>query len=166
MLMNTQKYFIAGLPLGLWIALFAAIVLAIVLKFSIFGRHVFALGSNEQTARLCGINVSGNKLAVYSLGGLFIGLAGMMQFSLLGQGNPTSAQQHTLPVIAAVVIGGASLNGGRGTVLGTLAGAAITAVILSGGSQLGLKQWMQDIFLGAVIIGAAYIDQIRQRMSR
>ncbi len=165
LLSNSSDHFIAGFPLGVWIALVSAILLAIVLKFSVFGRYVFALGSNEQTARLCGISVGWNKLAVYALGGLFMGLAGVLQFSRLSSGNPMSGQGLELQVIAAVVIGGGSLSGGRGSVLGTLAGAAIMAVIISGGMQLGMKNSLQYVLLGVVIISAAAIDQVRQRMS-
>ena len=100
-----------------------AVALSLVLRYTVFGRYVFALGSNEQTARLCGLNVPALKVAVYTLGGLFVGLAGMYQFAKLKVGNPTSGVGLELRVIAAVVIGGASLSGGRGTVLGTLTGA-------------------------------------------
>ncbi len=112
---------------GVWMMLAMAFVLSLVLRYTVFGRYVFALGSNEQTARLCGLNVPALKVAVYTLGGLFIGLAGVYQFAKLKVGNPTSGVGLELKVIAAVVIGGASLSGGRGTVLGTLAGAAAHA---------------------------------------
>src|SRR5689334_6283983 len=102
---------------GVWIMLLLAFLVSLVLRYTIFGRYVFAVGSNEQTARLCGINVPGLKIAVYSLSGLFVGLAGVYQFAKLSVGNPISGVGLELKVIAAVVIGGASLNGGRGTVL-------------------------------------------------
>ncbi len=148
-------------PLGVWIAAVLAIVTACVLRLTVFGRHVFALGSNETAARLCGINVIGMKIAVYSLAGLFFGIAGLYQFSRLSVGQPTSGLGVELRVIAAVVIGGASLNGGRGSILGTLAGAAIMGVIDSGCTQLGLSNPVQDIVLGVVIVAAVIVDQIR-----
>jgi ribose transport system permease protein len=151
------------LPLGVWLTLGLALLLAAVLRYSVFGRHVYALGSNESTARLCGINVPGNKLALYTLAGLFIGIAGMFQFSRLSSGNPVSGVGLELRIIAAVVIGGGSLNGGRGTVLGTLTGAAIMAVIASGCTQLGLRNPVQDVILGVIIIAAVTLDQFRQR---
>ncbi len=152
-----------GFPLGVWAALALAIVTAGLLRYTVFGRHVFALGSNETAARLCGINVIGMKIAVYSLAGLFFGIAGLYQFSRLSVGQPTSGLGVELRVIAAVVIGGASLNGGRGSILGTLAGAAIMGVIDSGCTQLGLSNPVQDIVLGVVIVAAVIVDQIRER---
>jgi ribose transport system permease protein len=152
-----------GFPLGVWVAMGLALLTAGVLRFTVFGRHVFALGSNETAARLCGINVPRMKIAVYSLAGLFFGIAGVYQFSRLSVGQPTSGLGVELKVIAAVVIGGASLNGGRGSILGTLAGAGIMCVIDSGCTQLGLSNPVQDIVLGVVIVAAVAIDQFRQR---
>lgn len=148
---------------GIWLVLLLAALLACVLRYTVFGRYVFALGSNESTARLCGINVSLTKIAVYSLAGFFVGMAGLYQFAQLGVGNPTSGAGIELKVIAAVVIGGASLNGGQGSVLGTLTGAAIMAVIASGCNMVGVGNPMQDIIIGAVIIVAVAFDQLRQR---
>src|SRR3954467_68942 len=150
---------------GVWIMLLLALVVSLILRFTIFGRYVFAVGSNEQTARLCGINVPALKIAVYSLSGLFVGLAGIYQFAKLNVGNPISGVGLELKVIAAVVIGGASLNGGRGTVLGTLTGALLMQTIVSGCTQLGVKNPTQDIIVGVVIVAAVTVDQIRQRRS-
>ena len=148
---------------GVWIMLAMAAVLSLVLRYTVFGRYVFAVGSNEQTARLCGVNVPALKVAVYTLSGFFIGLAGMYQFAKLKVGNPTSGVGLELKVIAAVVIGGASLSGGRGTVLGTLTGALIMQTIASGCTQLGLSNPVQDIILGVIIVAAVTVDQFRQR---
>jgi ribose transport system permease protein len=148
---------------GVWLAVLLAIALVCVLRYTVFGRHVFALGSNEATARLCGIRVSWTKIAVYTLAGFFAGIAGLYNFGRLTQGDPTSGRGVELIVIAAVVIGGASLNGGRGSVLGTLAGALIIRAITSGCTQLGLPNSYQDIVLGAIIIAAVVVDQLRQR---
>jgi len=152
-----------GLPSGVWFTLVLAVLLAAVLHFTVFGRYVFALGSNEATARLCGINVRWNKIAVYALSGLFVGIAGLFQFSRLTVGNPTSGSGLELKVIASVVIGGGSLNGGRGSVLGTLTGALIMSVITSGCTALGLTNPIQDMILGIIIVAAVTIDQLRQR---
>jgi len=152
-----------GLPSGVWLTLLLAGLLSVVLRQTVFGRHVYALGSNESTARLCGINVWANKIALYALAGFFVGVAGMLQFSRLSSGNPTSGTGMELRIIAAVVIGGASLSGGRGTVLGTLTGAAIMEVIRSGCTQLGYDNPVQDIILGVIIVAAVTLDQIRQR---
>ncbi|MBB01518.1 MAG: ABC transporter permease [Rubinisphaera brasiliensis] len=154
---------VAGMPLGVWVALGLAILVAIALRYTVFSRHVFALGSNEATARLCGINVTRTKIAVYTLAGFFVGIAGLFQFSRLSVGNPTSGLGMELEIIAAVVIGGGSLNGGSGTVLGTLAGAAIMSVIQSGCTQLGINNPTQDMILGGIIIVAVLVDQLRHR---
>jgi ribose/xylose/arabinose/galactoside ABC-type transport system permease subunit len=148
---------------GVWLMLAMAVALSLVLRYSVFGRHVFALGSNEQTALLCGLNVPALKISVYTLSGLFIGLAGVYQFAKLKVGNPTSGLGLELKIIAAVVIGGASLSGGRGTVLGTLTGAMLMQTIASGCTQLGLSNPVQDIILGVIIVAAVTVDQIRQR---
>ena len=148
---------------GVWIMLAMAAGLSFVLRYTVFGRHVFALGSNEQTARLCGLNVPALKVAVFTLSGLFIGLAGVYQFAKLNVGNPTSGLGLELKIIAAVVIGGASLGGGRGTVLGTLTGALLMQTIASGCTQLGLSNPVQDIILGVIIVAAVTVDQFRQR---
>jgi ribose/xylose/arabinose/galactoside ABC-type transport system permease subunit len=148
---------------GVWIMLLMAFVVSLMLRFTVFGRYVFALGSNEQTARLCGLNVPALKVAVYTLSGLFVGIAGVYQFAKLNVGNPISGIGLELKVIAAVVIGGASLSGGRGSILGTLTGALLMQTIASGSTQLGLKNPVQDIILGAIIVAAVTVDQIRQR---
>ena len=138
-------------------------LLALVLRYTVFSRHVFAIGSNELTARLCGINVRFNKIAVYTLAGFFVGIAGLYQFSRLQAGNPTSGIGMELRIIAAVVIGGGSLSGGRGSVLGSLTGAMIIFVIGSGCTQLGLSNPIQDVILGVIVVTAVAIDQLRQR---
>ena len=154
---------VAGFPPGVWLAIGLSIVLALVLRYTVFSRHVFAVGSNEATARLCGIGVGRTKVAVYAVGGLFVGIAGLYQFARLSVGEPTAGIGLELRVIAAVVIGGGSLSGGRGSVPGTLAGAAVMAVIASGCTQLGLRNPVQDIVLGVIIVAAVTLDQIRQR---
>ncbi len=162
--LSTRDYAtIGGLPLGVWGVLVFSILVAVALRYTVFSRHVFAIGSNESTARLCGVNVTRTKILVYTLAGLFIGIAGLYQFSRLSVGNPTSGIGMELKIIAAVVIGGGSLNGGSGTVLGTLAGAAIMTVIQSGCTQLGISNSMQDMILGLVVIIAVFVDQIRHR---
>jgi ribose transport system permease protein len=150
-------------PSGIWLGVGLALLLAALLRFTVFGRYVFALGSNEATARLCGINVPAVRIAVYVLLGCFVGLAGVYQFSRLMSGNPTSGLGQELRVIAAVVIGGGSLSGGRGSILGTLAGAALMSVIASGCTQLGVSNALQDVVLGVIIVAAVTLDQFRQR---
>jgi ribose/xylose/arabinose/galactoside ABC-type transport system permease subunit len=150
-------------PAGVWLMLILAAGVAAMLRYTVFGRHVIAVGSNPQTARLCGVNVDRVRCLVYVLGGLFAGLAGLMQFSRLTVGDPTVAAGKELDVIAAVVIGGGSLSGGEGSVLGSLIGALIMTVIRSGCSQMGLPNWVQEIVTGIIIVLAVALDRLRRR---
>lgn len=154
---------VLGLPLGVWIALLLALLVALLLRYTVFGRYVFALGSNEATARLCGVDVPRTKIAIYSLAGFFVGIAGIFHFAKLSSANPTSGLGLELRVIAAVVIGGGSLNGGQGSVLGTLTGALIMGVIYSGCTLLGVRNLTTDILIGVIIIAAVTLDQMRQQ---
>jgi ribose/xylose/arabinose/galactoside ABC-type transport system permease subunit len=153
-------------PWGIWIVVVLAIVVAVTLQYTRFGRHLFAVGSNERTARLCGVRVERTKIAVYTLAGAFAGLAGVMEFSRLSVGDPTVAIGAELNVIAAVIIGGGSLSGGKGTVVGTLAGAGIMTVIQIGCSQQGLPNWVQEIVTGTIIVFAVALDHFRSKVAK
>lgn len=148
---------------GIWMLIVLAILVAGLLKYTRLGRHIFAVGSNEQTARLCGIAVNRVKVTVYALAGLLAGVAGTLQFSRLSVGDPTVANGLELDVIAAVVIGGGSLSGGEGSVLGTLVGALIMTAIRIGCSYMGLSNNMQKILTGVIIIIAVTLDRLRHR---
>jgi ribose/xylose/arabinose/galactoside ABC-type transport system permease subunit len=150
-----------ALPSGLWLVAAAAVIVAILLQYTRIGRHIFAIGSNERMARLCGVPIDRTKVFVYALTGALAGLAGVLQFSKLAVGDPTVAVGLELDVIAAVIIGGGSLLGGRGTILGTLVGAAIMTVIQVGCSQRGLATWVQQIVTGTIIVVAVALDRIR-----
>lgn len=147
---------------GVWLAIALAFLVGLVLEYTRFGRHVFAIGSSEQTARLCGVAVGRVKLLVYTLGASLTGIAGVMQFARLGQGDPSVAVGLELDVIAAVVIGGGSLAGGEGSVLGTIMGALIMGVISAGCQFMGMPAWVQKIVTGGVLIAAAGFDRMRQ----
>lgn len=150
-------------PWGIWLTIAIALVVSVVLRYTVLGRHVFAIGSNERTARLCGVRVDRVKVAIYTISAALAGLAGVMEFAKLSVGDPTVSVGLELSVIAAVIIGGGSLSGGRGTIAGTLAGAAMMTVIQVGCSQQGLQNWVQEIITGTIIVGAVALDQWRRR---
>jgi ribose/xylose/arabinose/galactoside ABC-type transport system permease subunit len=148
---------------GVWLLILLSVLIALVLRYTPLGRHAFAIGSSEPTARLCGIAVARVKISIYTICGALSGVAGIMQFSRLTVGDPTVAVGLELDVIAAVVIGGGSLAGGEGSILGTLVGAFIMSVIRSGCSQMGLSNWVQEIITGIIIIAAVALDRLRHR---
>jgi ribose transport system permease protein len=160
--MTTADPFSYALPAGVWVTLALAVFTSVLLRRTVFGRHVFALGSNESTARLCGIPTTRLKVLIYALAGCFFGLAGLFQLSRLRQGDPTVAVGLELDIIAAVIIGGASLSGGVGTVLGSMIGALIMAVLRNGSQQMGWPTENQEIIIGVVIIVAVFLDRLRQ----
>ena len=154
------------LPPGIWILIVASVFAWALLRYTRLGRHIFAVGSNEETARLCGVPVAKTKISVYMLAGFFAGLAGLMQFSFIsGIGQPTTAISYELFVIAAVVIGGGSLMGGEGSILGSVIGALTITVLYMGGQQMGWPKWVQEMVIGIIIIAAVAIDQVRHRRS-
>ena len=150
-------------PSGIWITAALAVAVAFTLQYTRFGRHLFAIGSSERTARLCGVRITRTKIAVYTIAGALAATAGIMAFSKLSVGDPTVANGLELDVIAAVIIGGGSLLGGKGSVVGTIAGAAIMAIIQIGCSQQGLPNWVQQIVTGTIIVFAVALDRWRSR---
>jgi ribose/xylose/arabinose/galactoside ABC-type transport system permease subunit len=153
----------ASLPAGVYLTLALAIVAALVLEYTIFGRHVLAIGSNAHTARLCGVPVERVTLLVYALAGALTGLAGVLEFSTLTVGDPTDSIGLELEAIAAVVIGGGSLSGGQGSVIGAMLGALLMTVIKTGCTHVGVPNWVQEIVTGAIILVAMGIDRLRRR---
>lgn len=151
------------IPPGVWLTLVAALLAAGVLRHVRFGRHVYAVGSNELTARLCGVRVERTKVLIYGLAGMLAGFAGVLQFSYLTMGDPTTAIGLELDVIAAVVIGGASLAGGEGSVSGSMIGALIMTVVANGCTKMGLDNWVQEIVTGLIIVLAVALDRLRHR---
>jgi ribose transport system permease protein len=149
-------------PSGIWITAIVAVGVAFTLQYTRLGRHLLAIGSSERTARLCGVRIARTKILVYTIAGALAALAGVMAFSKLSVGDPTVANGLELDVIAAVIIGGGSLLGGKGSVVGTIAGAAIMAIIQIGCSQQGLPNWVQQIVTGAIIVFAVGLDRWRQ----
>jgi ribose/xylose/arabinose/galactoside ABC-type transport system permease subunit len=150
-------------PPGVWAVALVGVIAALSLRFTRFGRHVYAVGSNEATARLCGVNVTGVKTATYALAGTLAGLAGLMEFSTLTVGDPTDSVGLELEVIAAVVIGGASLSGGEGAVFGSLAGAMLMEVIRTGFTHVGVHNWVEEMATGGIIVAAVVLDRVNQK---
>jgi ribose transport system permease protein len=150
---------------GVWLMLVLAVLTSVLLRRTVFGVHATAVGSSEATARLCGVRVERIKVAVYALGGLFAGLAGVLQFCRLTVGDPTTALGKELDVIAAVVIGGGSLAGGSGGVLGSMIGAFLMAFLANGCTLTGVPNYVQEILVGTIIVAAVGIDGLRRRAS-
>ncbi len=150
-------------PNGVLILFAVAILASIVLNKSLLGRYVFALGSNEEAARLSGVNVDFWKIVIYALGGLICGIAGLIIASRLNSAQPALGQGYELEAIAATVIGGTSLSGGRGTMLGTIIGAFIMSVLTNGLRIMGVAQEWQIVVTGVIIILAVYVDMRLRR---
>jgi ribose transport system permease protein len=151
------------IPLGVWLAIACACAAAVLLRHMRFGRYVLAIGSNEQAARVCGVPIVRVRLLVYTLMGVLAGVAGVLEFATLTVGDPTDSVGLELEVIAAGVVGGASLSGGQGSILGTLIGALLMTVIRTGCTHVGLPNWVQEIVTGAIIVVAVALDRWRHR---
>ncbi|MGG1517646.1 ABC transporter permease [Paenibacillus oryzisoli] len=141
----------------------AAIIAGLILTKTIIGRYNFALGSNEEATRLSGVNVDYWKIVIYTLTGVFSGIAGIMMASRLNSAQPALGSGYELEAIAAVVIGGTSLSGGKGSILGTVIGALIMSVLTNGLRILSVKQEWQTVIVGIVIVLAVYADMMRRR---
>ncbi|RYG36717.1 ABC transporter permease, partial [bacterium] len=148
---------------GVWLMILLGIGVSAMLKYTRFGRNIYVIGSNENTARLCGIPVEARKMMIYTLGLAFVGLAGVLQFGYLSSGDPTTAGGYELNAIAAVVIGGASLAGGQGSILGSLLGALIMTSISVGCTKMGFQNWVQEIVTSVIIVLAVALDRLRHR---
>jgi ribose transport system permease protein len=146
-----------------WSVLILGAVVAVVLRYTVLGRYCYALGSNEATARLCGIRVERTKVILYTLAGLLTGWGGILQFARSQAGLHDVAAGLELDVIAAVVIGGGSLSGGEGTVTGSLVGALMIQVLSNGCSKLELPVTFRFIIIGLIIIGVSAVNAWRQR---
>lgn len=148
---------------GFWSLVLLAGATAVLLHRTVLGRHVYAVGSNEATARLCGVDVPRSKVLVYTLAGLFTGWAGVILFAHSNSGNPTLGEQLELDVITAVVIGGASLGGGKGTVTGALLGVAILGLIKNGVSLFNVPVEMQYILIGVLLLANVALHRWRRK---
>lgn len=151
---------VASIPVNVLIFLTVALLGFFILRYTPLGRYTYAIGSNRQAAYHAGVNVDRNLLIIYTLTGLFVGLAAMIATSRTVSAQPTAGVSLELDVIAAVVIGGASLSGGRGTVVGTIIGTLLISFLRNGLTLLGISTNIQLVVIGAIIIGAVAIDQM------
>jgi len=150
------------IPNGVLIMFLVAVVGAVVLNKTALGRYTFALGSNEEAVRLSGVNVDRWKVIIYSFSGGICGIAGLLIASRLNSAQPALGQGYELDAIAAVVIGGTSLSGGVGTILGTIIGAFIMSVLINGLRIMSVAQEWQMVLTGLIIILAVYTDNLRR----
>jgi ribose transport system permease protein len=150
---------------GAWSLVLLAIGTAVFLRYTVLGRYCYAIGSNESTARLCGVAVERTKTVFYLLAGVFAGWAGILSLAHGGMGDPTGNVGLELTVIAAVVIGGASLTGGQGTVLGTLLGVLVLGILENGVSNFDVPVEVKHILIGAIIIANTALGQWNKRQS-
>jgi ribose transport system permease protein len=150
-----------GVPFVVWLLVICAVAVHVILEHTRLGRYAFAIGSNKIASVYAGIPVDFHVMAVYAIGGTLTGLAGMIEASRLMTGQPTAGQGYELQAIAAVVIGGGSLNGGEGSVVGTLIGAFIMGLLSNGADLLNISNYWQQVIIGSVIILAVTLDELR-----
>jgi ribose transport system permease protein len=148
---------------GFWSLVLLAVAVAVLLRSTVFGRYLYAIGSNEATARLCGVAIGRTKVLIYTLAGLLTGWAGVLMFAHGGSGDPSAGEGMELRVIAAVVIGGATLSGGQGTVVGTLLGVLILEVLANGVSIFNVPIEVQHILIGVIIVVNTALSQWQRR---
>jgi inositol transport system permease protein len=140
-----------------------AVLFHLILKYTVYGKHTYAIGSNEDAARMSGIKVGGHKVLVYAIAGMCAAVAAVMLTSKNLTAQAGMGVMYELDAIAMAVIGGVSLSGGRGSIVGTVLGAAIFSVIISGFTSIRLDAYYQEMVKGAIIVGAVVLDQWRQR---
>ena len=151
------------LPNGVLIYAAVAVVASVLLKRTALGRYTYALGSNEEAVRLSGVNVGRWKVVIYALGGAICGISGLLISSRLNSAQPALGQGYELDAIAAVVIGGTSLSGGSGSILGTVIGAFIMSVLINGLRIMSVPDEWQMVLTGLIIVIAVYADNLRHK---
>jgi ribose transport system permease protein len=152
-----------GLPMPVWISGALVAVFILLMKRTRFGRHVYAVGGSEKAARLSGLNVRRIKLLVYTIGGALSGVAGLLVTARLDSATPNAGLSYELDSIAAVVIGGTSLSGGRGTIMGTVLGCLIIGVLNNGLVLLEVSPFWQQVIKGLVILVAVAVDKVGEK---
>jgi erythritol transport system permease protein len=153
---------VAGVPVVILLMIVIAIIAMILLVRTPFGRYVYAIGGSERAARLAGVRVDAVKIAVYAISGLCAALVGLIISSQLVSAHPATGETLELSAIAAVVLGGASLSGGRGTLTGTLIGACVIGVLADGMVMMGVSEFWQMVIKGGVIVSAVILDQMQK----
>jgi erythritol transport system permease protein len=156
--------YLLGIPYAIWLMFIVAAVIAYIAKKLPFGRHVYAIGDNERAAELSGVKVNHVKIWVYTISGLCAAIAGIVVTSQLVASHPATGTAFEMNAIAAVVLGGTSLAGGRGTVVGTLIGAFVIGALADGLVMMGVSEFWQMVIKGIVIIVAVIIDQMQSKM--
>lgn len=151
-----------GLPSLFVVWVIIIIIAYIIMKKMVFGRNIYALGSNKEAARLSGINIRITTYGIYMFGAFASAVAGILMTSRLANGIPTGGTGYELDAIAAAVVGGASLDGGEGTILGTVLGAIIMATLRNGGNLMGINPFILEIIIGSLIVVAVLVDKIRK----
>lgn len=157
--------FLFGIPVPVYVFLAAGLLAHVVLTKTATGRFIFAIGSNAETARLSGVRIERNTIKVYIFSGMAIGLAAIVYLARLTAAQPTAGQSYEMEAVAAVVIGGTSISGGEGGILGTLIGAVTVAVIRNGLVLLGVQSYFTQIVVGAIIVCAVALDITRKRIA-
>ena len=155
-----------GIPAMVYVWLLIVIVSIIMSRYTTFGRNIYAIGSNIETARLSGIRIGVNTCGIYAFSAFCASVAGLLMTTRLGSGTPTAGQGMEMDAVAAAVVGGASLSGASGSVLGTILGTLIIAMIRNGGQLIGINSFVLDIAVGALIVIAVLIDQMGKQKKR
>ncbi|MCO6452024.1 MAG: ABC transporter permease [Caldilineales bacterium] len=153
-----------GIPIAVYIIVFVAVVCAILLRYTVYGRNLYAIGSNLTAARLAGIRNRLTIFATFLFTGFLAGVAGLMLTSQLTAASPIAGLGLELSVVSAVILGGASLYGGRGTVIGTFLGVLILGTVNNGMTLIGLSSFWQEVARGSILIAAVAFDQLRITM--
>lgn len=157
--------FIWSIPIPTMILIVVAIVVHVILSKTVFGRHIYAIGGNSDAAKYAGINVHKVKILVYIINGVIAGLAAVVQTARVGAGMPTIGEGFELEAVASVVIGGAAMSGGSGSILGTILGSVVLGVLSNGLSLLNVDSYVMQVVRGLIVILAVLLDQVRIMMS-